>query len=77
MGRVKGIIMIWWGVIAGLMLSRPLFLMIKLKHLDEYIEARRKAADFYDKAFAGHAKNQNSFQGILLQTCVSSIYFNT
>lgn len=27
---------------------------IKLKHLDEYIIARRKAADFYDKAFAGH-----------------------
>jgi UDP-2-acetamido-2-deoxy-ribo-hexuluronate aminotransferase len=26
---------------------------IKLKHLDEYIAARRKAADFYDKAFAG------------------------
>lgn len=25
---------------------------IKLKHLDEYIGARRKAADFYDKAFA-------------------------
>ncbi len=29
---------------------------IKLKHLDEYIAARRTAADFYDKAFAGHAK---------------------
>jgi UDP-2-acetamido-2-deoxy-ribo-hexuluronate aminotransferase len=29
---------------------------IKLKHLDEYIAARRKAADFYDKAFAGHEK---------------------
>ncbi len=27
---------------------------IKLKHLDEYIIARRKAADFYDKAFAAH-----------------------
>ncbi|HEY6504232.1 MAG TPA: DegT/DnrJ/EryC1/StrS family aminotransferase [Chitinophagaceae bacterium] len=27
---------------------------IKLQHLDEYIRARRKAADFYDKAFAGH-----------------------
>ncbi|MBP6287352.1 MAG: DegT/DnrJ/EryC1/StrS family aminotransferase [Ferruginibacter sp.] len=26
-------------------------LNIKLKHLDEYIAARRKAADFYDKAF--------------------------
>jgi len=29
---------------------------IKLKHLDEYIVARRKAADFYDNAFAGHEK---------------------
>ena len=27
---------------------------IKLKHLNEYIIARRKAADFYDKAFAGN-----------------------
>ena len=26
---------------------------IKLKHLDEYNEARRKAADYYDKAFSG------------------------
>jgi dTDP-4-amino-4,6-dideoxygalactose transaminase len=29
---------------------------IKLKHLDEYIAARRKAADYYDKAFANNAK---------------------
>lgn len=29
-------------------------LEIKLKRLDEYINARRAAADFYDKAFAGH-----------------------
>ena len=29
---------------------------IKLQHLDEYIAARRKAADFYDKAFAGNKK---------------------
>lgn len=29
---------------------------IKLKHLDEYIAARRKAADFYDAAFAGNTK---------------------
>ena len=26
---------------------------IKLLHLDEYIDARRKAADYYDKAFSG------------------------
>jgi len=29
---------------------------IKLKHLDEYIVARRKAADFYDKAFQDNPK---------------------
>jgi len=29
-------------------------LRIKLRHLDEYCDARRAAADFYDKAFAGH-----------------------
>lgn len=29
---------------------------IKLRHLDEYISARRKAADFYDNAFANHPK---------------------
>jgi UDP-2-acetamido-2-deoxy-ribo-hexuluronate aminotransferase len=29
---------------------------IKLKHLDEYIDARRKAADYYDAAFAGYEK---------------------
>ena len=31
-------------------------LNVKLKDLDHYIEARRKAADYYDKAFAGHPK---------------------
>src|SRR6201991_2493182 len=31
-------------------------LNIKLQHLDAYIAARRKAADFYDKAFASHPK---------------------
>lgn len=31
-------------------------LQIKLKHLDNYITSRRKAADFYDAAFAGHEK---------------------
>ncbi len=29
-------------------------LTIKLKHLDEYVAARIKAADYYDKAFAGN-----------------------
>lgn len=31
-------------------------LNIKLKHLDEYIAARQKVADTYDKAFADHPK---------------------
>ncbi len=35
---------------------------IKLKHLDEYIAARRAAANFYDKAFAGHPKITTPFR---------------
>ena len=35
---------------------------IKLKYLDEYISARRKAADFYDNAFAGHEKIVTPFR---------------
>jgi dTDP-4-amino-4,6-dideoxygalactose transaminase len=31
-------------------------LNVKLKRLDEYIAARRAAADYYDKAFSGHKK---------------------
>lgn len=31
-------------------------LNIKLKHIDGYIAARRKAADYYDAAFANHPK---------------------
>ncbi len=30
-------------------------LRIKLRHLDEYCDARRKVADHYDQAFSGHA----------------------
>jgi dTDP-4-amino-4,6-dideoxygalactose transaminase len=37
-------------------------LNIKLKHLDEYAAARRKAADFYDKAFANHPKIKTPFR---------------
>jgi dTDP-4-amino-4,6-dideoxygalactose transaminase len=33
-------------------------LRIKLKHLDEYASARNRVADYYDKAFAGHANIQ-------------------
>ncbi len=37
-------------------------LNIKLKKLDSYIEARRKAADFYDHAFAGQPKIKIPFR---------------
>jgi len=37
---------------------------IKLKHLDEYNAARRKAAANYDKAFAGHPKIQAPFRAL-------------
>lgn len=40
---------------------------IKLKHLDEYNTARRKAADFYDKAFAGHSKIKTPFRAAYSQ----------
>ena len=35
---------------------------IKLKHLDEYIDARRKAADYYDSAFAENKKINTPFR---------------
>jgi UDP-2-acetamido-2-deoxy-ribo-hexuluronate aminotransferase len=35
---------------------------IKLKHLDEYIKARRQAAGYYDRAFAGHPKIKTPFR---------------
>ena len=37
-------------------------LNIKLSLLDEYIAARRKAADYYDKAFANHPKIATPFR---------------
>ena len=37
-------------------------LNIKLKHLDEYIVARRKAAAYYDNAFANQAKITTPFR---------------
>jgi UDP-2-acetamido-2-deoxy-ribo-hexuluronate aminotransferase len=37
-------------------------LNVKLKQLDAYIAARRKAAGFYDEAFAGHAKITTPFR---------------
>lgn len=36
---------------------------IKLKYLDEYINARRKAADFYDAAFAGNENITVPYRG--------------
>lgn len=35
---------------------------IKLKHLDEYVAARRKAADYYDKAFANNPKIKTPYR---------------
>lgn len=37
-------------------------LRVKLRELDGYIAARRKAADFYDAAFNGHAKIRTPFR---------------
>lgn len=39
-------------------------LNIKLNHLDEYIAARRKAAGYYDKAFANQAKITTPFSAV-------------
>lgn len=44
------------GVNSRLDTIQAAILGIKLPHLDEYIDARNKAAAFYDKAFAGHSK---------------------
>lgn len=35
---------------------------IKLRYLDEYCDARRKVADYYDKAFAGNPKIKTPFR---------------
>jgi len=35
---------------------------IKLKHLNEYTAARQKAADYYDKGFAGNPKITTPFR---------------
>jgi UDP-2-acetamido-2-deoxy-ribo-hexuluronate aminotransferase len=37
-------------------------LRVKLRELDGYIAARRKVADFYDAAFAGHAKIKTPYR---------------
>ena len=66
--------MMWWAAISRLDTIQAAILDIKLKHLDEYIAARRKAADYYDKAFAGHPKITTPLQGGIFKPCFSSIY---
>lgn len=44
------------GVNSRLDALQAAILRIKLKHLDEYAASRNKAAEYYDKAFAGHSK---------------------
>ncbi len=44
------------GVNSRLDTLQAAILRIKLKHLDAFAEARRKAADFYDNSFADHPK---------------------
>ena len=39
-------------------------LQVKLKRLDQYIAARRAAADFYDRAFANHPKISTPFRAV-------------
>ncbi len=44
------------GVNSRLDSMQAAILDVKLKHLDEYCDARRKAANYYDAAFANHPK---------------------
>ncbi len=44
------------GVNSRLDTLQAAILKVKLKHLDEYAEARNRAADYYDKAFLNHPK---------------------
>ncbi len=44
------------GVNSRLDTLQAAILKVKLKHLDEYAEARNKVADYYDKAFLNHPK---------------------
>lgn len=44
------------GVNSRLDTIQAAILKVKLKHLDEYVAARNRVADYYDKAFAGHPK---------------------
>jgi dTDP-4-amino-4,6-dideoxygalactose transaminase len=44
------------GVNSRLDTIQAVVLKAKLKHLDQYAAARNKAAEFYDRSFAGHPK---------------------
>lgn len=44
------------GVNSRLDTLQAAILIVKLRHLDEYAEARNKVADYYDKAFANHPR---------------------
>jgi dTDP-4-amino-4,6-dideoxygalactose transaminase len=66
------------GVNSRLDTIQAAILKAKLPHLDEYIAARNKAADYYDKAFANHpnlktpyrdSKSNHVFHQYTLQTC--------
>ena len=49
-------------------------LRVKLKHLDNFNNARRNVADFYDKSFAGCSELQFLKESSLLLTYISSVY---
>ena len=44
------------GVNSRLDTMQAAILRVKLRHLDEYCEARQRAASYYDKAFSNHSK---------------------
>lgn len=50
------------GVNSRLDSMQAAILDVKLKHLDEYCDARRTAADYYDAAFANHPKITSPFR---------------
>ena len=52
------------GVNSRLDTIQAAILRVKLKHLDEYISARRNAADFYDRAFSNHPKIKTPFRSV-------------